>query len=71
MAGLSRFVLHHKLVIALFWLAVLAAGVVASARLSGRLSGQFALPGGRTPYDCLRSRQPGASPCPTLSRPHF
>lgn len=45
MAGLSRFVLRHKLVIALFWLAVLAVGVIASARLSGRLSGQFALPG--------------------------
>ncbi|MDA8321167.1 MAG: MMPL family transporter, partial [Actinomycetota bacterium] len=45
MAGLSRFVLRHKLVIALFWLVVLAVGVVASARLSGRLSGQFALPG--------------------------
>ena len=45
MAGLSRFVLRHKLVVALFWLAVLAVGAVASARLSGRLSGQFALPG--------------------------
>ena len=37
MAGLSRFVLRHKLVVAVFWLAVLAVGVVASARLSGRL----------------------------------
>jgi uncharacterized membrane protein YdfJ with MMPL/SSD domain len=45
MAGLSRFVLRHKLVVALCWLAVLAVGVVASAQLSGRLSGQFALPG--------------------------
>src|SRR6266700_2492888 len=45
MAGLSRFVLRHKLVVAVFWLAVLAVGVVASARLSGRLSAQFALPG--------------------------
>src|SRR6266581_3500971 len=42
MAGLSRFVLRHKLAVAVFWLAV---GVVASARLSGRLSAQFALPG--------------------------
>jgi len=38
MAGLSRFVLRHKLVVAVFWLAVLAVGVVASARLSGRLA---------------------------------
>ena len=45
MAGLSRFVLRHKLVVAVFWLAVLAMGVVASARLPGRLSAQFALPG--------------------------
>src|SRR6266581_5182818 len=45
MAGLSRFVLRHKLAVAVFWLAVLAVGVVASARLSGRLSAQFALPG--------------------------
>ncbi len=45
MAGLSRFVLRHKLAVALFWLAVLAVGVVASARLSGRLSTQSALPG--------------------------
>src|SRR5947208_3137031 len=48
MAGLSRFVLRHKLVVAVFWLAVLAVGVVASARLSGRLSAQFALPPGST-----------------------
>ena len=45
MAGLSRFVLRHKRVVVLFWMAVLAVGVVASARLSGRLSAQFALPG--------------------------
>ena len=44
MAALSGFVLRHKLAVALFWLAVLAAGAVASARLGGRLSGQFALP---------------------------
>ena len=45
MAGLSRFVLRHKLAVAVFWLAVLAAGAFASARLGGRLSAQFALPG--------------------------
>jgi putative drug exporter of the RND superfamily len=45
MAALSRFLLRHKLAVALFWLAVLAAGAVASAKLSSRLSAQFALPG--------------------------
>jgi RND superfamily putative drug exporter len=41
----SRFVLRHKLAVVVFWLAVLVAGGIASAKLSSRLSGQFALPG--------------------------
>ena len=45
MLGVSRFVLRHKMAVALFWLVVLLAGVVASAKLSSRLSGQFAIPG--------------------------
>jgi RND superfamily putative drug exporter len=45
MLAVSRFVLRHKLAVAVFWLVVLAAGGVASAKLSGRLSAQFALPG--------------------------
>ena len=44
MLAVSRFVLRHKLVVIGFWAAVLAAGVLASAHLSARLSGQFALP---------------------------
>jgi len=44
MRALSGFVLRHRLAVAAFWIAVLAAGSVASAHLSGRLSGQFALP---------------------------
>jgi RND superfamily putative drug exporter len=44
MLAVSRFVLRHKLAVVAFWIAVLAAGVPASAHLSGRLSGQFALP---------------------------
>ena len=44
MLAVSRFVLRHKLVVVGFWAVVLAAGVLASARLSARLSGQFALP---------------------------
>jgi putative drug exporter of the RND superfamily len=44
MLAVSRFVLRYKLAVAAFWIAVLAAGALASAHLSGRLSGQFALP---------------------------
>ena len=45
MLTVSRFVLRHKLAVAAFWIAALAAGAVASAHLTARLSGQFALPG--------------------------
>jgi RND superfamily putative drug exporter len=45
MLAVSRFVLRHKLAVVAFWIVGLAAGVFASSHLSGRLSGQFALPG--------------------------
>jgi len=45
MATLSRFVLRHKRLVGLFWLAVLVAGLAGSSRVSSRLSTQFALPG--------------------------
>jgi RND superfamily putative drug exporter len=45
MLAISRFVLRHKGVVVVFWLAVLVAGGAASAKLSSRLSPQFALPG--------------------------
>jgi putative drug exporter of the RND superfamily len=45
MLAVSRFVLRHKLAVVVFWLAALAAGTVASAKLASRLSAQFALPG--------------------------
>src|SRR5215470_10261422 len=44
MLAVSRFVLRHKLAVVAFWVAALAVGVIASARLSGHLSGQFAMP---------------------------
>jgi RND superfamily putative drug exporter len=44
MCSVSRFVLGHKLAVVAFWIAVLAAGVIASAHLTARLSGQFAMP---------------------------
>src|SRR6266700_3593835 len=43
--AVSRFVLRHKLLVVALWLAVLAAGAVASGGLSSRLSQQVALPG--------------------------
>src|SRR5215470_17496059 len=45
MLAISRFVLRHKGAVVVFWLAVLVAGGAASAKLSSRLSPQFALPG--------------------------
>jgi RND superfamily putative drug exporter len=44
MLAISRFVLRHKGVVVVFWLAVLVVGGAASAKLSSRLSPQFALP---------------------------
>src|SRR6266487_5145692 len=45
MARLSTFVLRHKRLVVLFWLALAVAGMVASPKLSTRLSQQFSLPG--------------------------
>ncbi len=45
MTTLSRFVLRHRRLVGLFWLAVLVAGLAGSSRVSSRLSTQFALPG--------------------------
>ncbi len=45
MLTVSRLVLRHKLLVAGFWLAVLAAGVFASAQLGSRLSQQVTIPG--------------------------
>ena len=44
MVRLSRFVLSHKLLVVGFWLLALIAGVLASSRLSHRLSRQVTLP---------------------------
>jgi RND superfamily putative drug exporter len=45
MARLSEFVLRHKLLVVLFWLAVFACGVFASSEVGGRLSQDFSFPG--------------------------
>jgi putative drug exporter of the RND superfamily len=44
MLAISRSVLRHKGAVVVFWLVVLVAGGVVSAKLSSRLSPQFALP---------------------------
>ena len=48
MNGLSRFVLRHRLSVGLFWLVVLAVGMVASGKVGGRLSTEFSLPGAKS-----------------------
>jgi len=45
MTSLSTFVLRHKLLVVLFWLAVFVAGMAASGRLSDQLSQDFSYPG--------------------------
>ena len=45
MAPLSEFVLRNKLLVVLFWIAVLAGGVFASSGVGGRLSKNFSFPG--------------------------
>jgi putative drug exporter of the RND superfamily len=45
MTWLSNFVLRHRLTVGLLWLAVLAAGMVASGKVGDRLSTDFSLPG--------------------------
>src|SRR5215207_2624376 len=45
MARLSEFVLRHKLLVVLFWLAVFACGVFASSEVGDRLSQDFSFPG--------------------------
>ena len=45
MNSLSRFVLRHKRLVALMWLAVFVAGVIATPHVTNRLSQEFSLPG--------------------------
>jgi len=45
MAGFTRWILRHKLIVALFWLAVTVVGMLTVSRASGALSKQFSSPG--------------------------
>ena len=45
MPALTRFVLRHKLLVALFWVAVAAAGVMTISGTTHRMTNNFAMPG--------------------------
>ena len=45
MAGFTRWILRHKLLVALFWLTVTVVGILTVSRASGALSKQFSSPG--------------------------
>ena len=45
MQALTRFVLRHKLVVALFWLVIAAAGVLTIGGTTHRMTNSFAMPG--------------------------
>ena len=45
MERLARFVMHHRIVVSLFWLVLFVAGGMAAGGLQDRLSLDFSLPG--------------------------
>ncbi len=45
MQAMTRFVLRHKLVVALFWLVIAAAGVLTVGGTTHRMTNSFAMPG--------------------------
>ena len=47
MHRLSHFVLAHKRLVALSWLAIFVAGVIATPHVTNRLSLEFSLPGSK------------------------
>ena len=65
MIGFTRWILRHKLLVALFWLTVTVVGILTVARVTGALSKQFAAPG-QEGYDTnqaiLRTYGIGADP---------
>src|SRR5437868_127268 len=45
MSGFTRWILRHKLLVAMFWLTVTIVGILTVARASGALSKSFSSPG--------------------------
>jgi putative drug exporter of the RND superfamily len=59
MQSLTRFVLRHKLVVTLFWLAVVAAGVMTISGTTHRMTNSFAMPGQAFRVDSQVAREYG------------
>jgi len=59
MQSLTRFVLRHKLVVTLFWLAVAAAGVMTIGGTTHRMTNTFAMPGQAYRVDSQIAREYG------------
>jgi RND superfamily putative drug exporter len=59
MQALTRFVVRHKLLVSLFWLAVAAAGVVTIGGTTHRMTNTFAMPGQAFKTDSQIAREYG------------
>ena len=59
MSALTRFVLRHKALVALFWVAVAAAGVLTIGGTVHRMTNSFAMPGRAYQVDNQIARQYG------------
>ena len=59
MTALTRFVLRHKALVALFWVAVAAAGVLTISGTVHRMTNSFAMPGQAYQVDNQIARQYG------------
>src|ERR1700729_697879 len=59
MQALTRFVMRHKLLVTVFWLAVVAAGVMTISGTTHRMTNNFAMPGQAYKVDTQIARQYG------------
>ena len=66
MTALTRFVLRHKALVVLFWLAVTAAGIMTVGATTHRMTSNFAMPGPafRTDSQIVRQYGNGGSQAP-------
>jgi len=59
MEALTRFVLRHKLLVTVFWLAVAVAGIMTISGTTHRMTNDFAMPGQAYRADSQIARQYG------------